>query len=142
MVTLKREAVHEAGHCAACIWLGFPILHVSIGERAYLRRGGSSSAKLQRLAVVCLAGPAAEKAFFGSVPKGCCVTDERMAFDFLMRHLFYAPPDKVEPWLRHARGVAGRLVRSPWGKWHINVIADALLRRGMLTGDEIRALCR
>src|SRR5262245_44560132 len=124
-VANRRVAIHEAGHCAAAVWLRFPILYVSIsGGNPHLRRGGSSSVKLERLAIVCLAGPAAERAFFGSVPNGCDATDERMAFDFLMRHLFFAPPDKVEPWLRHARDVAGRLVRSPWGRWHVTKIAD------------------
>jgi hypothetical protein len=133
----KREAYHEAGHAAAALAFGIPIVAVSIGDRPHLHRGTyrpRNVLELERLVTLCLAGPEAERAFFGSA--GYCGdgTDQRMACSFLARGF---APAEIEAQLAHCRDMAARLVRSRWGCWHIKRLASALLACGTLDGERI-----
>jgi hypothetical protein len=66
---LERAAYHEAGHCAAAIAFGIPIIAVTIVadvphvHRARYRAPGIVG--LRSLVTMCLAGPAGERLFCG-----------------------------------------------------------------------------
>ena len=75
---MLRETLHEAGHCVAAWHLGFPVRKMNVRESIAIERGYKSvsfeipQAKLQNtpdetnfsLAIVCLAGMAAEGVMF------------------------------------------------------------------------------
>ncbi len=77
-----RAAYHEAGHCAAAIIFGIPIIHVTIeADAGHLYRGhyrGRAYLGLERI-VMCLAGPAAEEFFCGPIEDGTDTADYAMA---------------------------------------------------------------
>ena len=59
----ERAAYHEAGHCAAAIAFGIPVVHVTIeADAGHLYRGHyreRADFGLERIVTFCLAGPAA-----------------------------------------------------------------------------------
>src|SRR5690348_8945705 len=54
--------------------------------------------------------------------------------DFLARGFASA---EIEDQLARCKDVAARLVRSPWGRWHIKRIASARLACGTLDGERV-----
>ena len=60
-----------------------------------------------------------------------------MAHEYLARQL---NPLQVGAELTRYRDAAQRLIRSPWAQQRIRLLADALLRHGTLTGEEIVGL--
>jgi hypothetical protein len=100
MVGLReRCAFHEAGHAAAALAYGIPIVAVTIAaETPHLHRAhyrASHDLGLETLVTLCLAGPAAEELFFGSIEDGGDQGDYAMAREYLSRHLdpLYAAAD-------------------------------------------------
>jgi hypothetical protein len=83
----------------------------------------------------CLAGRAAEEFFCGKIDDASDRTDIAMAKDYLAR----AGYDLLEIGfqLNRFRDAAERLVRSEWAQQRIRLIADALLQKGTLSGEEI-----
>ena len=125
----------ESGHAAACRVYGLPIISLTIDGRPHLDRGGfrrESNAAAEALAVVCLSGPAAEELCCGPIIDGSDLVDERQARNYL--HAVY-PDGQIEFQLRRMRTAAERLVASERAR--IEVVADALLQRGSLTGAAV-----
>jgi hypothetical protein len=97
--TRKRVAYHEAGHAVACVLLRIPVVRVTIrpdrrglgavrwGDVTRMRipgmRGVSGVARVrairERLAVMALAGPAAQGILVGHLAVWCCCGDRRFA---------------------------------------------------------------
>jgi hypothetical protein len=90
------------------------------------------------MVTLCLAGPEAEREFCGPISDDSDRIDYQMARDYLSRDI--ANPLQVGAELVRYRDAAQRLVRSPWARRRIGVIADALLRNGTLTGEQILAI--
>jgi hypothetical protein len=137
----ERAAYHEAGHCAAAIAFGIPIIRVTIESKTpHLLRGhyrAQHDAGLECMATLCLAGPAAEGYFCGSIEDGADRIDIDMARQHLARRF---EPLRIAAEIARLRDAAERLVRTPWAQQRIEMIADALVRHGTLTGEEISAL--
>jgi hypothetical protein len=135
----RRAAVHEAGHVAAAVAFGIPIIAVTIADdRPHLHRARYRpqcfSVGLRRLVTLCLSGAEAERYFCGPIPDGADTTDRRMAREYLSRRF---ATYEIETQIAHCQDTAARMARSPWGQWHITRIADALLQHGSLSGDEV-----
>ncbi len=84
--TLRRAAIHEAGHAVACVLLGIPMVAVTITDGSYLYRGRYRAPRhlgAQRLATMCLSGPAAEAALCGPITDGGDREDIAMARTYL-----------------------------------------------------------
>ncbi len=86
------------------------------------------------MVTLCLAGPEAEKEFCGPITDNSDRVDYEMAREYLARQL---NPLQVGAELVRYRDAAQRLVRSPWARQRIRLLADALLRHGTLTGEQI-----
>lgn len=134
----ERRATHESGHCLACLIYGLPVVLVTIeDDRPHLLRDRfrrERSSATEALAIVCLSGPAAETMFFGAANDGSDQGDLDMARRYL-RACF--PDTEIERQMYCMQLAAERLVRS--SRRQIVVIADAVMRHGTLTGDEIIA---
>ena len=86
------------------------------------------------MVTLCLAGPEAEREFCGPITENSDRVDYEMAHEYLARQL---NPLQIEAELTRYRDAAQRLVRSPWARHRIRVLADALLRQGTLSGEQI-----
>jgi hypothetical protein len=138
---MRRRAYHESGHAVAAITFAIPIISVSIdAAMPHLQRGRyrpPHDAGLESLVVMCLCGPEAERMAFGAIEDGTDATDLAMARRYLAKRL---EPVQLAAEMMRLRGSAERLVRTVWARARIEVIADALLARGTLTGEEICAV--
>src|SRR5262249_1034671 len=85
----RRTAILEAGHCAAALAFGIPIIHVTIdNDTPHLHRGAyraQHEAGLECMVTLCLAGPAAEAYFCGSIEPGTDRIDIEMSRRYLAR---------------------------------------------------------
>ena len=86
------------------------------------------------MVTLCLAGLEAERKFCCSINDGSDRVDYRTAYEYLARQL---NPLQIGAELTRYRDAAQRLVRSPWAQHRIRVLADALLRQGTLSGEQI-----
>jgi len=130
--TLRRAAIHEAGHAVACLVLGIPMVAVTIADGCYLHRGRyrpPHGLGVECLATMCLSGPAAEAALCGPITDGGDREDIAMARSYL--------GGETTAERHRLRQAAARLVGSRWAQERIRAIADALLARGTLTADQI-----
>ena len=139
---LERTAIHEAGHTMVAVRYSIPIIRVTILNEPHMHRGRyrpecSRLIGLRRLVTLCLAGPEAERVFCGPIRDGGDKTDQRMARVYLSARL---ASDQIEAELSCCQDAAAQLVRSKWGKRIITRIADALLARGTLSGNEVSAI--
>jgi hypothetical protein len=114
-------------------------LSVTIEDRPNMRRGRYTAEHafgLECLTVLCLAGIAAEEMFFGPIPDPAAIQqDLQMAREHVARSI--ANPLQAAVQLSLYKSAAERLVRSAWAQQRIRVLADALLRCGTLSGEEI-----
>jgi hypothetical protein len=90
------------------------------------------------MVTLCLAGPEAEREFCGSISDDSDRADYDMAREYLARSI--ANPLQAAAELMRYRDAAQRLVRSPWAQQRIRLLADALLRHGTLSGEEIHRI--
>ena len=133
--TLRRAAIHEAGHAVACAVLGIPMVAVTIADGFYLHRDRYRPPRglgVECLATMCLSGPAAEAALCGPITDGGDREDIAMARSYLGGDELATIAE-----LYRLQGAAARLVGSRWALLRIRAIADALLERGTLTADQI-----
>jgi len=139
---LERIATHESGHVCAAIIYNIPIISVSItADTPHLHRGNyraPADIGLECMATLCLSGPAAEMFFCGPITDGSDEDDIAMAKDYLTRA--GVNPLRIGVEFNRPRASAEALVRTPFARHRIPLIAAALLRHGTLTGDEIGAL--
>jgi hypothetical protein len=84
---------------------------------------------------MCLAGAAAEEFFCGRIDDHSDRTKIAMAKDYLARAGYDLLQIGFQ--LNHYRDAAQRLVRTPWARHRIRLIAAALLQHGTLSGEEI-----
>ena len=83
---------------------------------------------------LCLAGPAAEELFCGPITDGSDRIDIAMTRRYLERRV---EPLRLGAELERMCEAARRLVRVAAVRRQIEIIAEALLRHGSLSGDEI-----
>jgi hypothetical protein len=135
----RRCATHEAGHAVAALAFAIPIICVTIGDDVpHLHRAdyhAPHDCGLECMVTLCPAGPEAEKEFCGTITDGGDRTDYEMAREYLARSV--ANPLQAAAELVRYRDAAQRLVRSPWAQQRIRLLADALLRHGTLTAEQI-----
>jgi hypothetical protein len=118
---LPVVAIHESAHAVIARVLGQPVLRVAPRLTTY-QASPRSARDFYRAALVTLAGPAAEDR--SGAPT--CST--------AMHHLDAAGGGMMAPVKREAE----RLVRENWDA--IERVAEALIERGELSGDEVDAL--
>jgi hypothetical protein len=125
----------------AALAFGIPIIHVTIdNDTPHLLRGhyrAQHDAGLECMATLCLAGPAAEDYFCGSIEDGADRIDIDMARKYLARRF---EPLRIAAEIARLRDAAVRLLRTSWAEQRIRLVAEALLRHGTLTGEEICGL--
>jgi hypothetical protein len=135
----ERIAVHEAGHVAAAVQLGVPVIRATIDRKQpHFLRGRYKQSRdlaIEHLVTVCLAGPAAEEMFCGPITDDGDAVDLRMARSYLEPHY---PEFTLGFQIDRLRGAAERLMHD--AKPKIRLIADALLKHGSLDADQIYAL--
>ncbi len=90
------------------------------------------------MVTLCLSGPEAERELCGAADDGGDRIDYETARRYLARRIDNSLHAAAE--LARYRDAARRLVRSLWGKRRICLLADALLRGGSLSGDDIARL--
>ena len=135
----RRRAYHESGHAAAVLTFGIPVIDATIsGDRAYMLRdyycAPTAGIGIETMATLCLAGPSSEEFFVGKFNDGSDTGDLAQAREVLARQF---DAMQIGAALNRYRDAADKLVRTPWAQQRIRLIADALLRHGSLTGDEI-----
>jgi hypothetical protein len=132
----QRICIHEAGHCAAALCFGLRILSVSVEPPRLLRQRLRPPA--EAWLTVCFSGGAAERLHIGGGFNECGeIEDYRMAHRFLCRHY---PLVEVGIRIDTAILTAESLVKTPWARARVPVIARALHERGTLSGDQINDL--
>ena len=91
----------------------------------------------EAMVTLCLAGAEAEKIYCsgGPITGGSDADDLRMAREIVARSI--PNPLQAAAELSRCRDAAARLVRSTWAQQRIRLLADALLRCGTLSGEEI-----
>jgi hypothetical protein len=138
---IERISIHEAGHAVAALVFAVPIIRVTIeNDTPHLHRGryrAEANLALECMVTLCLSGPKAEKEFCGPISDNSDRVDYQMAYEYLARQL---NPLQVGGELVRYRDAAQRLVRSAWARHRIRLLADALLRHGTLTGEQISAI--
>jgi hypothetical protein len=136
---LERRAFHESGRVTASLVHGVGIVAVCLNpphmHRAYYR--APHDCGLETIVQICLAGPEAEILFCGAIIDGGDYGDYAMARETLARRF---DPLRAAIELARCRVAAERLVRSAWAQQRIRLLADALLRRGTLSGEEIHQI--
>jgi hypothetical protein len=132
----QRICFHEAGHAAAGLCFGLPILSVSVDPPRLLRQ--RSRLPAEAWLTVCFSGGAAERLHIGGGFNECGeIEDYRMAHRFLCGRF-----PRIEVGLRvdTARAAAERLIATPWARARVPVIARALHERGTLSGEDVYGL--
>jgi hypothetical protein len=132
----QRVCIHEAGHAAAALCFGLPILSVSVEPPRLLR------ARLRppedAWLTTCFSGGAAERLHLGGQWNECGeVADYRMAHSFLSGRY---PLVEIGVRIDNAMVAAEGLVKTPWARARVPVIARALDERSVLSGDDVYAL--
>jgi hypothetical protein len=121
----KHDFTHESTHLLNPV----PCGEISIRQHKELA--------IEVVATICLAGPAGEEFFFGPGP----VTDEGARTDLRMARTYLEPcyPEiMIGAHLQRLHTAAERLVRD--ARPRIRAIADALMTKTRLSGDEIYEL--
>jgi hypothetical protein len=136
----ERCAIHEAAHATAALILGVPLVSISDNDTPHMHRGRyrpPHDCGLETMVMLWLSGPAAEELFFGSITDDGDLADYEMAREYLSRGL---DPLHAAAELSRCRAAAERLVRSAWAQQRIRLLADALLRCGTLSVEEIHRI--
>ena len=152
---LLRETLHEAGHCLAAWHLGFPVHEMDIREWESIKRGYKivtfriARAKLEQLpdgthfslAVICLAGLAAEGVMFRETFKrSAWKPDIDEAKDYLNK---ISGVEKRMILFEYAMDVANEIVRENWnqiarltvGVYHFGPVLEGERILDLITGE-------
>jgi hypothetical protein len=135
----RRRAYHEAAHACAAVFYGLPVAYVTIEpdhphmRHARIRR--ERGFRADAYAVTALAGNAGEDLKFGPAGDDSDFIDRKNARSYLSE---VYPKSEIGFLMSISRNSAESLVRSQ--RREIEIIADALLRRGRLTGSEVARL--
>ena len=136
----ERVATHEAGHCVAALTFGIPILSVTIDQAPNMHRGAyraEHACGLEYLTVLCLAELRVRSCSADRSPMAATNPICAWRARIFARHF---DPLRAAAELARCRDLAQRLVRSVWAEQRIRVLADALLRCGTLSGEEIHQI--
>jgi hypothetical protein len=143
----ERTAYHEAGHIVAAIEKGIRISYATIvptkTRKGYVQPVGRLVPKdpdLQRTFVekeiiFLLAGPAAEQMLVGRESIGDKLDDVRVE-EFLA--CLHSDPQVRKAYLIYLMKLVGQILVHDWDL--VTALAQALMSRGVLTGDEIDKL--
>jgi hypothetical protein len=154
---LLRETLHEAGHCLAAWYMGFPVHEMDIRECESIKRGYKivtfriSQARLEQLpdgthfslAVVCLAGLAAEEVMFRETFKrSAWKPDIDEAKDYLKK---ISGDEKRTVLFQSAMDVANKIVQENWsriarltvGAYHFGPVLNGEQILGLITGKRM-----
>jgi hypothetical protein len=127
-----RAAVHEAGHAVVAVRLWLPLASVSINDAG----GGCTSMTIgewESWAITSFAGEAAERDQYGDDVASEASEGDRRAIREMSRRLSWGA-GRLEEFRQRAR----RLVPSE--RPATMAIADALRRRGSLSGNDVNAM--
>lgn len=145
MVSLReRCSYHESGHVLAAIVFGVPLVRVSIdadvGPHTHCARWRAAHPDLglESMVILTCAGRAAEELFCGTDGADADQGDLANARAYLARAI--ANPLQAAVQLSLYKSAAERLVRSEFARDRIRVLADALLRHGTLSGEQIHRI--
>jgi hypothetical protein len=143
MVSRERIAHHEAGHCCAALIYNIEILNASIDALGppHVQQGSfrlPPHLHRESAGVFYLSGGAAEQLFFGTIPEGHDGADIANCREYLLMNGVDVFTVGAE--MARLRSAADRLVASERDR--IRLIAEALLRHGRLTGEQILELSR
>ena len=147
--TFRKSAYHEAGHAVVARYLGVPVKSLKIDSSGGIvrldnvipesRRTGST--KLLRLGI---AGEVAEQIKFGDWNRDW-VSDDRRKFHQLVQYLAgfrgrVLPGSTVAAVREYHREQCLEILSQPevW-EW-LEAVAESVLERGVLTGEEIDRL--
>jgi hypothetical protein len=138
-----RAAFHEAGHTVAAHYFDVPIVRVSIEHTPYPRLTTGNYLKhapiwAENFAMLTLAGPAAEGLNCDEDTSDAAAHDARARRYLATLQL---DPPQVEAELMRLHGRARWFVRTEWAQKRILSVAEALLERGMLSGEDVKAVC-
>jgi hypothetical protein len=132
----QRICIHEAGHAAAALCFGLPILSVSVDPPRLLRQ--RLRPPEEAWLTVCFSGGAAERLHIGGGFDECGeIEDYRMAHSFLCGRY---PLVEIGLRIDTAMLAAERLIKTAWARARVPVIAQALNARGVLSGEDVYAL--
>jgi hypothetical protein len=132
----QRICIHEAGHAAAALCFGLPILSVSFDPPRLLRQ--RLRPPEEAWLCVCFSGGAAERLHIGGKFNECGeLEDYRMAHSFLCRRY---PLVEIGVRIDIAMAAAERLIKTVWARGAVPRIATALHQHGFLSGDDVYAL--
>jgi ATP-dependent Zn protease len=149
---LKRTAYHEAGHAVMRLEFGFRLTRCTIkrvGDYAGSTEGdtdlgedGSNDHRVntERMAQVFLAGHIAEKCFD---PKGTprfTGRDDFMGMNVILRD-FCTDVEELKAYTKFLEIRTRNMVSESTMWWKIQAVADALLERETMTGEEIKVIC-
>jgi hypothetical protein len=137
--------VHEAGHVAAAIEYNISVISTTIDNPDTLR----SIRSIERYCVVMLAGREAERLYFAEpLPEGSDYVDLQLVQEALKRDprayielrdgRFKSAQKMIPERTIQLQKRARRLVHIPMMHYRIEVLRAALIKRGTLTGSEIR----
>ena len=87
------------------------------------------------MVTLCLAGREAEREFYGHISDGSDRVDHAMAREYLARRI----ANPLQP-VAKTRPLPSRGATLAWAQHRICLLADALLRNGALTGEQISAI--
>ncbi len=139
MISRARVCYHEAGHHCACCVYAVPVVGITIdSEQPDLYHGeflAAADIGLEALVVICLSGAAAVQHFFGNVTPDSDHGDIAQARQLLSRRYNEL---EIGLQLSRYRSAAERLVRTEQAR--IKTIAELLIERGSLTGEQIAML--
>ena len=99
---------------------------------------GERDLGLETIVTMCLCGPAAETLFRGPIEDGSDSGDLQMAREYLARAI--ANPLQAAIEFARCRAAAERTFGATQAQQRIRLLADALLRCGTLSGEEIHRI--
>jgi hypothetical protein len=138
----QRTAIHEVAHAVCALVFGIPVISVTVDDRPHLHRGRyhapTRDLGFEAIAVLCLSGIAAEEMLCGPITDGGDLPDLLMVREHIARSV--ANPLRAVAELLRCKSAAERLVRSEFARDRIGVLADALLRHGTLSGEQIHRI--
>ena len=140
LLTRNGVLTDEAGHCAAAVVFGVPIVAVTVEDRPHMHRGqyhAPGPLGVEAMVVLCSSGPAAEEMFCGPITDGGDEPDLQMAREQVSRAIA-DPLQEVGIELARCRVAARSSSSIQSGRnSEFGVLANALLVRGVLSSEEI-----